>query len=306
MSNSKISALTAATTPLAGTETLPVVQSSTTKQVSVANLTAGRVVSVLSLGANNVASPATPIQTSEDASYNGLMVSSSRFSGSGTANLLTNVLIGRGADNVNYPLVVLHHNDGTARTTQVSIQTALLGVNSDKLLIDQNGNITANTGNFVIGTSGKGIDFSITPDPSGMTSELLADYEEGTWTPVIGGDGGTSGQSYSTQNGKYVKVGKLVTVSCDVRLSTKGTITGNVILSGLPYTVTSGDYYGGGTANLIQNLGAATSMVAFHAIPSSTTAYAQKSNNNTSSAYMATADITNTTWFFITMSYIST
>ena len=45
MSNSKISALTSATTPLAGTETVPVVQSSTTKQVSVANLTVGRPVS---------------------------------------------------------------------------------------------------------------------------------------------------------------------------------------------------------------------------------------------------------------------
>lgn len=49
MSNSKISALTSATTPLAGTEVLPVVQSSTTKQVSVANLTAGRAVSASSL-----------------------------------------------------------------------------------------------------------------------------------------------------------------------------------------------------------------------------------------------------------------
>ena len=49
MSNSKISALTSVTTPLAGTEVLPVVQSSTTKQVSVANLTAGRAVSAASL-----------------------------------------------------------------------------------------------------------------------------------------------------------------------------------------------------------------------------------------------------------------
>jgi hypothetical protein len=54
MPNSKISALTSATTPLAGTETLPVVQSSTTKQVSVANLTVGRIV-----GANGIAFPAT-------------------------------------------------------------------------------------------------------------------------------------------------------------------------------------------------------------------------------------------------------
>jgi hypothetical protein len=55
MANSKISALTAATTPLAGTETLPVVQSSATTQVSVANLTAGRSVS----GANFVVTSST-------------------------------------------------------------------------------------------------------------------------------------------------------------------------------------------------------------------------------------------------------
>ena len=49
MANSKISALTSATTPLAGTETLPVVQSSATTKVTVANLTAGRAVSAASL-----------------------------------------------------------------------------------------------------------------------------------------------------------------------------------------------------------------------------------------------------------------
>jgi hypothetical protein len=45
MANTKISALTSATTPVAGTEVLPIVQSSATKQVSIANLTAGRSVS---------------------------------------------------------------------------------------------------------------------------------------------------------------------------------------------------------------------------------------------------------------------
>ena len=49
MADVKISALPASTTPLAGTEVLPIVQSSTTKQVSVADLTAGRAVSALSL-----------------------------------------------------------------------------------------------------------------------------------------------------------------------------------------------------------------------------------------------------------------
>jgi hypothetical protein len=49
MADIKISALPASTTPLAGTEVLPIVQSSATKQVSIANLTAGRAVSAGSL-----------------------------------------------------------------------------------------------------------------------------------------------------------------------------------------------------------------------------------------------------------------
>jgi hypothetical protein len=51
MADAKISQLTAATTPLAGTEVLPIVQSGTTVKVSVANVTAGRAVSVASLTA---------------------------------------------------------------------------------------------------------------------------------------------------------------------------------------------------------------------------------------------------------------
>lgn len=56
MADTKISALPASTTPLAGTEVLPIVQSSATKQVSVANLTAGRAISVtqITLSTGNV------------------------------------------------------------------------------------------------------------------------------------------------------------------------------------------------------------------------------------------------------------
>jgi hypothetical protein len=54
MADKKISALTAATTPLAGTEVLPIVQSSATVKVSVANLTAGRNVDALSVTATTI------------------------------------------------------------------------------------------------------------------------------------------------------------------------------------------------------------------------------------------------------------
>jgi hypothetical protein len=75
--------------------------------------------------------------------------------------------------------------------------------------IDPGGNVTVNTGNLVIGTNGKGIDFSANADSSATgastTSELLDDYEEGTWTPVL-----TDGK---TGSGNYVKIGRLVTVN---------------------------------------------------------------------------------------------
>jgi hypothetical protein len=59
MADVKISGLPASTTPLAGTEVLPVVQSGVTKQVSVNNLTAGKAVSAAALALSDVATQLT-------------------------------------------------------------------------------------------------------------------------------------------------------------------------------------------------------------------------------------------------------
>lgn len=78
------------------------------------------------------------------------------------------------------------------------------------------------------------------PFPSAQNASTdvntLDDYEEGTWTPAIGGSGGQSGQVYSIQVGNYVKIGKRVFADFTVVLSTLGTITTNVQISGLPFT----------------------------------------------------------------------
>ena len=79
MADLKISALPASSTPLAGTEVLPIVQSATTRQVSVANLTAGRAVSALSLTSTN------------DATLSGLTV------GRGGGADITNTAVGLGS-----------------------------------------------------------------------------------------------------------------------------------------------------------------------------------------------------------------
>ena len=58
--------------------------------------------------------------------------------------------------------------------------------NRSLTLQPRGGDVTISNGNLVMGTSGKGIDFSATSNSSGtMGSELLNDYEEGTWTPTL-------------------------------------------------------------------------------------------------------------------------
>ena len=83
-----------------------------------------------------------------------------------------------------------------------------------------------------------GIQFPATQVPS-TNANTLDDYEEGTWTPTIGGTTSASGQAYSTQSGSYQKVGKCVHVWYLVALSTLGTITGSARLEGLPFPIAS-------------------------------------------------------------------
>ena len=67
-------------------------------------------------------------------------------------------------------------------------------------------------------------------------ANAIDDYEEGTWTPLVDGSTSVSGQSYTHQQGTYTKIGRLVQVNCDVHLSDKGTISGVLRVSGLPFT----------------------------------------------------------------------
>ena len=94
------------------------------------------------------------------------------------------------------------------------------------------GDFTFPSGSLILGTSGKGIDFSAHGQASGMTGELLDEYEEGTWTPA------TSGYSYTQQVGHYRKIGNLVYIQCYIIVDTR-TSGSRVSIGGLPFTSTS-------------------------------------------------------------------
>lgn len=117
----------------------------------------------------------------------------------------------------------------------------------DPVRIDQSDNLHIRYANLVFGTSGKGIDFSANPNPSGMTSELLNDYEEGTWTPVWQSTGTLPTLSYSAQSGYYVKIGRVVHFWGRIYMNSwgGGGGSGNIRVGGLPFTSNSDSNHGG-------------------------------------------------------------
>ena len=109
-----------------------------------------------------------------------------------------------------------------------------------RLVIDSSGNTTISSGNLVIGTSGKGIDFSATANATGTSSsELFDDYEEGTWVP----DARDGNLSYTTAN--YTKIGRMVYVSAYVNSFTDTSTNDQVTIQGLPFTIGVGGVTGG-------------------------------------------------------------
>ena len=91
--------------------------------------------------------------------------------------------------------------------------------------------------NITFSTAGKGVHLGVT---SATSSNLLDDYEEGTWTPVYASSSNsfTSVSYESSTFGTYTKVGRQVTLVATIKLDnlTVGSASGNLLVSGIPFT----------------------------------------------------------------------
>jgi hypothetical protein len=82
--------------------------------------------------------------------------------------------------------------------------------------------------------TGTGITFPATQSAS-SNANTLDDYEEGTWTPSLGGN-----TTYNAQTGKYTKIGRNVILGFTLNINTIGTGSTSTI-SGLPFTVSGNE-----------------------------------------------------------------
>jgi hypothetical protein len=92
---------------------------------------------------------------------------------------------------------------------------------------------TMGVGNATPAASGAGITFPATQSASSDVN-TLDDYEEGTWSPVLIPTTGTI--TAQTSSGRYIKIGKHVTVTFSMFINS-GTVTAINEFSGLPFTI---------------------------------------------------------------------
>ena len=273
MADKKISALTNATTPLAGTEVLPIVQSSTTVKVAVSDLTAGRSFDALgmtltSTDAGAAAAPTLDLYRDSASPAASDTLGEIEFNGKDSANNKQQYAVIHGS---------ILSPTSTSEQGQIHFETATGGVSTEKMIIGTTnlvindigavfnvrieGDTDANlfytdatnsrvgvgtispaekldvVGNIklsgnVVTASGFGIDFSATAGTG--TSELFADYEEGTFTP-------TAGIALTSASGKYTKVGRAVHFELEIVFPVTVSTAGASI-NGLPFTATAENY----------------------------------------------------------------
>lgn len=155
MADKKISALTGASTPLAGSEVLPIVQGGNTVKVSVDNLTAGKTVSAQGLDVSMpFYDPTVPPRLRTVVSGADPTLEWDRWGGVGTNYT--------GARFAFDGSVFSFANAPTGSVGSLTF--------TNRMEINATGDVKANTGNFVLGTAGKGI---VLTSPNGLVTKTL-------------------------------------------------------------------------------------------------------------------------------------
>jgi hypothetical protein len=230
MADKKISALTSASTPLAGTEVFPLVQGGSTVKTPVnsvinSNLTA-------SFGAVTATVSGVPAITAIRDLDVGVVGDAGQLIAMGARNGATPIA---GTD-------ILGTLEVGGVTGRFAVRTLTSGTMTNKLTVSSAGDVTANLGNFVLGTAGKGIDFSANG------GDVLTQYDEGTWTPLDYSGAGLT----LTAAGSYTRIGRVVYFSAEIIYPATANSAWAAI-NGLPFVRSAGAV--GGAVSLLAGAG---------------------------------------------------
>jgi hypothetical protein len=252
---------------------LPIVQSGQTRQVAIADLTAGRAVSMLSATAGNVQIASNTISSTNS---NGII----NLLPNGTGHVQIGQQTAGGArvsdfvgpnvttlGTIAESMINLYAQSGTGANGTINLTYGVLisgatygagalalkwtstsGYGQGDLLVALRNATTdsaptevwrfTSDGSFKQAVASKGINFTANSAAAGMTSQLLNWYEEGTWTPTMVLGGGSV--TYTSQSGRYTRIGRVVVFSMLITVNTATTPSSTMEIGGLPFTPTSG------------------------------------------------------------------
>jgi hypothetical protein len=180
---------------------------------------------------------------------------------------------------------------GSGSATAVTCTSALCNIvgtsigTSNAAAIDGAGTLTGNvipfasTGSIVTTTTQTPLEFGIAAD----------------WVPDLQINGSSTGITYTTQDGRYVKLGNMVFIWGTVFLSNKGASVGAISISNMPFAVTSdGARKSIGVSEFDQWTAAGYSALNFRFTNGSTVSPLIKSGSGVPVATVANTEITNT------------
>jgi hypothetical protein len=262
MANVKISALTSASTPLAGTEVLPIVQSSATVKVAVADLTAGRAISALTLNSLTVGLGAGSVATNTAVGLSALAANTT------------------GAVNLAVGYQALAANTTGNNSVAVGYRASYSSANASGMVsigteANLNNVTSGNTYSTAVGyQAAKGAAGSINYDDVAVGSFALLNVTSGIRNVAVGKDTLVSNTTGSNNTAVGYQAGYANTTG-----------TSNVALGGtaLYSNTTASDNVAVGNTSLYSNTtGAFNTSIGRAALQSNTTA-----NNNTAVGYQA-------------------
>jgi hypothetical protein len=166
-----------------------------------------------------------------------------------------------------------------------------IGTTTPATKLDVSGSIRASTG-ILFGTDT-------------ASANTLSDYEEGTFNFGIAFGGDDTGITYTSRGGRYVKVGKKVTVTGFIVLSNKGSDTGAATITGLPFTVGTGNSsYASATIGFISNVSATNYPTLFAFINTTRMNFKETTNAGTQTDLLDT-DFANNSSVIVTCTYFT-
>jgi len=242
------------------------------------------------------------------------VITATSFSGSGanltglaaTANVTTNSLVVIGVSTV-----AAGSTSAPSITPTGDSNTGIFFPSADTIAFGEGGSETMrvnSSGELLIGTGTRTANGGVLQVSNGITfpatqsacsdPNTLDDYEEGTFTPTLQFGGAATGITYGVQLGRYTKVGRLVTATFAIRLTSKGSSTGNATVS-LPFST---DEYA------LPHLNGYPGVAGFGSIGSlgfsaGSIGAAGYLTNTTTNAYLTNTSLSNTSDIIMTISY---